>query len=966
MAKKKKYIVTHSNYTVKKIHKKLDGDKTVYERDYTVLTNNGGWDSGTIAHGTPTFKMVNFTKPSGTKKHQYGEWLKQDVCVNEKQNGEIWTLDCIPNSDGKSKENVLTINPNYNSLLDFAYFGSCSELIRTTITHIIETFPAELYVTDKKTDAGYIVYNPFEINIINKATPINEDVNELRYFCKSYYKYEIISGGTIMCVDKWDVSDHKNLSCYKNGDKICDISLTDGIVFSAYLENNVIQLYSNTHGIKIRPTEGVIEKFFNELDDFEKILLNRYTNPIYTIQLDYPHETDHGIKTYKKSFTWPISNGYNLEVEDQRFDSYIGDLLKLADFYDSRQTNNLWRAMTHDSIKNMDLTYKKELSNDDINDYNIGTSKIEGLLMAYGRQFDELKRYIDNIKSINNITYDGNNNIPHYLLSDKLELYGWEVNNVSPSIDESNTVTNLYPGDKRVFSSSDANIGFMKALLMNSKNIFSKKGTKRGIEELLSLFGLKSYDFVRLCNEHGMTNSMEYDYKITEYVNVVNNNISLDDVEKFNSWKKTFIVENDESSEDTNYLQGLPVRMVIYGEKNSDGDIVEKNYLIPWFDKVDEKDGNPYFQMYGGWGKTQKKRVNNNGINELISTKENLIYDETIKYIKIVKRLSDLEKVPETVNNGDIYYVMDIDNFDELYNNNENIITLSGVDTLKASNYFILRNKQYYTILGHTEDGIIGWENITENDIKNAKGDGFSVIYLESIIDDYRGNNPHCGYGKYDDGIEYLKYFQKLFKNAIETNNFKELAYDCETGELNPEIEKIGYNGIIDDNGEVIWVKDNMKTWYFTDTNSSYGKIGVMEKKQDKPKMGNSEIYGNKTSASTVSYEDYLISSDQDDIYVGANNGYSTFESELMPYNFEGGELYDEASANSIINNKMISIEFSNKFINSIESYDYLYRCIMPFLKQMIPSTSIFSVNIEGGLAEYTCINNIAQVEGVS
>lgn len=144
MAKKKKYIVTHSNYTVKKTHKKLDGNKTIYERDYTVLTNNGGWDSGTIAYGTPTFKMVNFIKPNEAKKHRYGNWLKQNVCVDNKQNGEIWTLECVPNNNKPLDESKIEINANSNSLLDFAYYGSCSELIKTTINHIIETFPGEI------------------------------------------------------------------------------------------------------------------------------------------------------------------------------------------------------------------------------------------------------------------------------------------------------------------------------------------------------------------------------------------------------------------------------------------------------------------------------------------------------------------------------------------------------------------------------------------------------------------------------------------------------------------------------------------------------------------------------------------------------------------------------------------------------------------------------------------------------
>ena len=41
MAKKKKYLITHSNYTIKETHKKLDSNRTIFERDYTVLNGVG-------------------------------------------------------------------------------------------------------------------------------------------------------------------------------------------------------------------------------------------------------------------------------------------------------------------------------------------------------------------------------------------------------------------------------------------------------------------------------------------------------------------------------------------------------------------------------------------------------------------------------------------------------------------------------------------------------------------------------------------------------------------------------------------------------------------------------------------------------------------------------------------------------------------------------------------------------------
>ena len=51
--------------------------------------------------------------------------------------------------------------------------------------------------------------------------------------------------------------------------------------------------------------------------------------------------------------------------------------------------------------------------------------------------------------------------------------------------------------------------------------------------------------------------------------------------------------------------------------------------------------------------------------------------------------------------------------------------------------YFVLKNK----CLSQSESG---WENIPETDER--------VIYIESIISKHEGNNPHCGFGDYDNG----------------------------------------------------------------------------------------------------------------------------------------------------------------------------------------------------------------------
>jgi hypothetical protein len=179
MANKRNLTFLKSNYTLRTKHKSLNKKNSdIYVRDYMVTTNNGGWDSGSIPYGESNFKMVHRFDNKQSRKHSYGKWLS---------NGEsdIWTLEEI--KSGLSKyENIternkkIVMNTSYKSLLDFAYFGSCTELIKSSITDIIKKFPGELYVTNKE----YSYYNEKTdeiIKIVGDASNGHEEVTPLYY-----------------------------------------------------------------------------------------------------------------------------------------------------------------------------------------------------------------------------------------------------------------------------------------------------------------------------------------------------------------------------------------------------------------------------------------------------------------------------------------------------------------------------------------------------------------------------------------------------------------------------------------------------------------------------------------------------------------------------------------------------------------------------------------------------------------
>lgn len=971
-----RYIVTHSNYTVKKKHKMLSDDSTVFERDYMVTSNLGGFEGGIMPYSNSNFKFTYNNEKSLKRKHKYGNWLKNENCVETSgETCDVFTLNNLGESDNEvSREGKIILKTGKNSLKDYVYYGSCVELIKNSIDDIILKFPGELYVqeyglkyvdVDEFVSVGgddmVLISNPYNIDIVSQSIPGKErnsvNYNPLRYFSESLNQYKIIDTyDNSYCITSWDVSIRDN-PCLENGHVISTIKLNDGLeeemlIKQYYYDGKFVLMTDKKHaGKRIRPTNGVINSFFDNINDFERLLLNRDTSPVYTITIDTPEENEYGVYYRLVNYSWPTIGGYNLDIDSSRFSAYYGDLLKIAEWYDENKTDNLWRNLTHESIKNMDRTYEDVSRNEDNEDYMIGTSTLRDVFYIIGRFFDDIKKSISVINSTTNVSYDENNNIPDYFLSDVLELSGWEVSNISEVLDRNVETCKLFNSLNKTYNSVDANTSFMRNLKINSRNIFSKKGTVNGIESLLSLFGYISYDWAKeyyntLSDDKKLRDGNKslswdklnegqritlYDYEINEYVVVASNkedDVVLEDetlpVEVYNTYRLDY-----NSEFNTTQFYGLPIRMVTISSLDDVGEIIVKKYIIPWFDNTTYLTGEPYFQMYGGWGKSISKEViPNNELypdTKLIDSIDGFkIYDETKKYLNIIDTIESLKNIDsDDVVNGDIVYVNDISDIDEYFN----------TKVENPTNYFILEDKDNIGIIGSTTGGT-GWKNIQLETLSSPVNDdekevAYKVIYLESIIEDNKGNNPHVGYGKYDDGSSYLEYFKHVFKGVIDKNEFNDDAYDCETGEILEEIKSCGFS--VSEN-----VIDNIKTWYFTDNT----KENVYRLKE-KTVIGVDDDYDEYEVKSGYEMNEYTLP-----VNVG-KTAYSNNEvgsrTELLPFNFEtqiSGDN-DEASANSIINVKKLTIKFNRKYLDNYYFERFFYHTVLPYLRQMIPSTTI-------------------------
>lgn len=901
---------TKSDYTaLKKLHERTEKG-SIFEHD--IMTINPMQDLFTegqdIIISDSNFKFSTRTDADESKKHVKNSWVLTPSGKTE------WTLNDI-DSTPISNESEVRIKPNYTSIKDFAYYGSAIEMIRATVNHVIMYFPAELYFTsttfkeqleldNNNTSLGeygsyLVVSNQFKINVDVDFIDENKVDNPYRYLCLYGSSYDVYADGQYQSSGLNKSEFIPNNIC---GNGVVGTVTITGKDFSVslteYLYNNeTYLLYTDNSlvGYSIRPNEAIINEYFNTIDEFESVLLNKDSNPKYKAIFETPYETDSGNKYSMVSYIWPSLNNWNPLIEGIEYEIYVNSLIDLSTFHDEYDSNIIWRMLTHEAIKNLDWTFFRE-NGDDVEDLSkIDSSKIEAMLQLYGRQYDGLKRYIDSIKYANNITYDEKNNVPDYLLTDAVELGGFEA--ILPNATAKTDVVsdNLYSARTEGYSEVDANTAFMRNLKINEHYINSIKGTRNGIETVLGLLGIK-----------------EDEYKISEYVTVAygnndycefntdSNGYNPEDVYprpvgnvRYPSAKDVAFVnlnKNDSTLDDYNTIfDGIPVKAFRCMDKSL-WELDENNertiptyYVVPWYENGKHYDGNWYFQSKGGWAKTNKKEINKPELTSATTLEYDKIYGETQTYLKIAESISEmLGYFANEVTSGTVCYVNDISDIDEY---------ASGLTDV--SQYFILKGD----VLNEISDS--GWINIKNSDIKNLNSasteDVKKVVYLETIIENTLGNNPHVGKGKYDDGKEYLDYMNQIFKYQLDLGDDGLLRLSAKD-----KFVVSDYTFGIDTDIDVL-IEDNRKCDYFFNPNSS----------------------------STLSCSSSCI-----------------IEEEREYPNPEYGEPNAEPAANSVVNVKNMNIYFrtSPQGCSNIsqEWQKYITNVVMEYVKQMIPSTTIF------------------------
>lgn len=236
--------------------------------------------------------------------------------------------------------------------------------------------------------------------------------------------------------------------CPKPGDFVADITLT--IKDCPLRDNNVIKLkaYRNDKldvvylvrpedfRIHIRPKQSLsfYDDFKDSLNLFQKTLLGDFSGVKNTATFEVLNEDTLGTNKKLKTFVFPTNRGgWNPGGDGLDMIDYVKNLGRIGLYYDDVYSDNIYRSLTHEAIKNLDWTkgFNGADTADDENHYIRTGEKVKSILRIMGFFFDQEKAYIDCIGNTNTLTYNNRGNLSDYFITDKLTQDGWVVKSIA-------------------------------------------------------------------------------------------------------------------------------------------------------------------------------------------------------------------------------------------------------------------------------------------------------------------------------------------------------------------------------------------------------------------------------------------------------------------------------------------------------------------------------------------------------
>jgi hypothetical protein len=398
------------------------------------------------------------------------------------------------------------LNLDKSNLNTFIRFGSAYEFLRVSVQEIILAYPGSLFANSKVNPNGNITFTGFSYNPV---TNISTFYVPIAYIINKFGL--VYNSGNTSMPDNMAI---KNLNISYDQYAIWSKYLPDLtfpiVSFSGYNTNNPTQLNYNTTIIQvlgdpfsfisgttnpithiktinigyfdfhIRPNNVVFDEFRALISPYEQYMMSQrdgINGFIFTI--NNPTLLDDGNITYSNTqVLWNTSDGYNIDIDTNAYQRFLQILLTIGTKYDQIKTDLIARFLTPASIKTYDLTQD---------------GKMTKLLRIYGREFDQLREFIDSLVYINTVTYNKLNNIPDQLIQNLARTFGWNYFNLVNETELVNNVLGIDTVERNLNTDllpAEINIELWRRILINTNYFWKSKGTRQAIKAMFLMIGI--------------------------------------------------------------------------------------------------------------------------------------------------------------------------------------------------------------------------------------------------------------------------------------------------------------------------------------------------------------------------------------------------------------------------------------------------------------------------------------------
>ena len=455
--------------------------------------------------GTPLFTMGNFAVTTNIDP-------KPDKVFNQGTFSDFLTIDDVSDENPnvlQIEKNVKTqLNLDITDPLQYVWYGSFVEFNRVSLEDISNRWAAAIYVDNKvgsvtgnsvtnysydtlndettfKVNSKYF-YNPFSVKYTTDSANVfeEEDITDLRNLTINYGKYNIESGDRNYKIIDFSGSTQKTnseVTIKVKGNPFNTLTNSDGSFLSS---DGSFQYF-------IKPNEVEIELFFTSLTEYQRNILNRNTYPIYKSTFSFPVNGVDGTIVYQEqTINFPITkDGYNLNFFDGLYLSFLDNLNTIAEMFDKNQTNLMVRKYTAEVINSFDT-----IPRGDGDDLTNNGQKMTNVLNVYGREFDEVKKYITGIKYAHVVTYDKKNNTPDVLVKDLANMLGFEGFDLLNNLDINRIFlpsegVEGFSGQSKNYSNKEVETEVYRRIILNIAWLWKSKGTRKAIEYLFRMMG---------------------------------------------------------------------------------------------------------------------------------------------------------------------------------------------------------------------------------------------------------------------------------------------------------------------------------------------------------------------------------------------------------------------------------------------------------------------------------------------